>query len=193
MADMKMCVACAEEILAEAKLCKHCKTRQDDPAWVEQDQSKVVLAPHERRVPMGSMSVEEWVREERIRVDKDSDEYQNSLVSFDASKPPSEGDLVPADCVWAVFPWPGPLPGHLLPGDFGATNPKKFFGKLGDVRGWTYQELEHCAGAPFQTIPRADGGRTVVWSYGGLFEAWSGALYFDRYGVCAGVGTETSF
>ena len=33
MSDQKTCVACAEQILVAAKLCKHCGTRQDDDAF----------------------------------------------------------------------------------------------------------------------------------------------------------------
>ena len=31
---MKPCIACAEDIKPDAKLCKHCGTRQDDPAFL---------------------------------------------------------------------------------------------------------------------------------------------------------------
>ena len=32
-AETKSCIACAEDIKAEAKLCKHCNTRQDEPTF----------------------------------------------------------------------------------------------------------------------------------------------------------------
>lgn len=34
MSDFKKCIACAEEILVEAKLCKHCRTSQDSPIFL---------------------------------------------------------------------------------------------------------------------------------------------------------------
>jgi hypothetical protein len=39
MATKKNCVACAEPILTNAKLCKHCGTLQDDPRFAHEDQS----------------------------------------------------------------------------------------------------------------------------------------------------------
>jgi len=69
----------------------------------------------------------------------------------------------------------------------------KFFGNLGDVRGWTYPEFERGAGTPFTTMPQPNGHRTVVWSHGGLLQAWSAAFYFDSYGVCYRIGNETQF
>jgi hypothetical protein len=32
--EMKLCIACAEEIKAQAALCKHCNTRQDEPIYL---------------------------------------------------------------------------------------------------------------------------------------------------------------
>jgi hypothetical protein len=40
MAGAKECVACAEEILIAAKLCKHCGTTQDDPRFTFQESQK---------------------------------------------------------------------------------------------------------------------------------------------------------
>lgn len=44
MSEKKTCIACAEEIMAAAKLCKHCGTVQDDPAF--NDDLKANLVPH---------------------------------------------------------------------------------------------------------------------------------------------------
>ena len=197
MAETKLCVACAEEIKAEARLCKHCNTAQDDPRWSSDIRAEgddtVLLAPSEQRVPQGSMSAEEWDERTSISVEKDSEELKASATPFDPSIRPQPDDLVPADCIWAVYPWPGPLPSNLMPGTFSTPNPQKFFTSLGNVRGWTYAEFETCAGVPFTTMPSADGGRTLVWSHGSLFGAWSASFYFDRYGICLGIGSETNF
>jgi hypothetical protein len=45
MSNTKKCIACAEEILAEAKLCKHCQTRQDAEEFTEA--SDPVLVKHD--------------------------------------------------------------------------------------------------------------------------------------------------
>jgi hypothetical protein len=44
MSDQKECIACAEPILAAAKLCKHCGTRQDDEAFAEEITPQLI--PH---------------------------------------------------------------------------------------------------------------------------------------------------
>ena len=44
MPDQKACVACAEQILVAAKLCKHCGTRQDDNAF--SGEQPPALMPH---------------------------------------------------------------------------------------------------------------------------------------------------
>ena len=196
MPETKPCIACAEEIKVEARLCKHCQTAQDDPRWEKPealDENFVVLSPSERRVPQDSMTAEQYDLMESVTVEVGSDEHQNSLVPFDMSKPPGKGDLVPGDCVWAIYPYPGPLPQSLLQGSWGGTNPMKFFGNLGDVRGWTYSDFLRGAGTPFTTMPQPNGHQTVVWSHGGLLQAWSAAFYFDSYGVCYGIGNETQF
>lgn len=193
--DVRLCIACAEEIKAEARLCKHCKTAQDDPRWSQQSQTKrddtLVLNPDEQRVPQGSMTPEEWDARGAVEVKKGSEEHENAGSAFDPTVQPKPDDLVPADCIWAVFPWPGPLRSGLIPGRWSSPNPAKFFDELGDVRGWTYAEFERCAGAPFNSSRRPDGGKTVIWSHGSLFGAWSAAFYFDKYGICYGIGSET--
>jgi hypothetical protein len=46
METTKRCIACAEEILADAQLCKVCKTRQDDPSFINKSaQTPNVEAP----------------------------------------------------------------------------------------------------------------------------------------------------
>lgn len=196
MPETKACIACAEDIKAEAKLCRHCQTAQDDPRWGEPDAidpNLIVLSPRERRVPQGSMTAEQFDLMESVTVDVGSEEQKLSQEPFDSSRPPGTEDLVPGDCAWAIYPYPGPLPRNLLQSSWSGTNPMKFFAALGNVTGWTYGEFERGAGAPFTTIPRQDGHRTVVWSHGGLLQAWSAAFYFDSYGVCYGIGNETQF
>ena len=196
-AEVKACVACAEDIRVEARLCKHCKTAQDDPRWTKQAKpdgdDKILLSPSERRVPQGSMTAEEWDARQTVEVEKGSEEHENAGRPFDPTVRPKSDDLVPADCVWAVFPWPGPLGSNLISGNWKGPNPEKFFSELGDVRGWTYPEFELGAGEPFSSSPKPDGGKTVIWSHGSLFGAWSAAFYFDKYGICYGIGSETKF
>lgn len=195
MAATRDCVACAEEIKAEAKLCKHCGTRQDDPQWVQPEpvpDNMVLLRDDQRRVPQGSLTVEEWGESKTILVEVGSIEHQRADAPFDPTVRPNKEDLVPADCVWAFAPWPGPMPANLIPGSFATPNPQKFFVALGNVRGWTYAEFEQCAGPPFNRGGLVDGVQTVIWSHGSLFGAWSASFYFDKYGICIAIGNETS-
>lgn len=195
MIESKLCVACAEEIKVEAKLCKHCQTRQDDPAWsslAAVPENMVLLSASQRRIPQGSLTPEQWDLKESKYVEIGSAEHQQADAPFDPSVRPEPGDLVPADCVWAFAPWPGPMPANLIPGLLSSPNPAKFFGALGNVRGWTFAEFLQCAGAPFSRGAVDGGQQTVIWSHGSLFGAWSAAFYFDSYGVCFGIGSETS-
>lgn len=46
------CIACSELILAEAKLCKHCKTRQDDSSRSNRDKNAAISSlPKKAAVP----------------------------------------------------------------------------------------------------------------------------------------------
>lgn len=195
MSETKFCIACAEEIKLEAQLCKHCKTRQDDPEWAPPEvvpDNMVLLSVAQRRVPQGSLSRDEWLEMESKLVEVGSVDHENADAPFDPSVRPEKDGLVPADCVWAMTPWPGPLPANLILGSFSTPNPPKFFGAIGNVQGWTYSEFEQGAGAPFSNGNLVDGVRTVIWSHGSLWGAWSAAFYFDKYGICMGIGNETS-
>ena len=188
MSETKECVACAEEIKAKAKLCKHCGTEQGDSRWAPDIEGLVRLEPGEQRVSPGSMTAEEFDQLGTIVVAVNSPEHLNSSAPFDPTAQP--GTLVPADCVWAIYPYPGPF-------DQSKTaifnNAQKFFGSLDSVMGWTFAEFENYAGPPFNTMQREGGKFVAIWSASGFFGAWSAAFYFDRYGVCFGIGSETQF
>ena len=59
MQETKKCIACAEEILADALLCKHCGTRQDDGTFATNqgsngvDANPSLVAPETKRRPKG--------------------------------------------------------------------------------------------------------------------------------------------
>jgi hypothetical protein len=188
MSEIKECVACAEEIKINAKLCKHCGTDQGDSRWTPSVEGMVHLEPGEQRVSPGSMTPEEFDQAATIIVAVNSPEHLNSSAPFDPTAEP--GALVPADCVWAVFPYPGPFDVSKLPI---FNNAEKFFGSLESVMGWTFREFENYAGPPFNKMQREGGQFTAIWSTGGFFGAWSAAFHFDGYGVCMGVGTVTQF
>lgn len=107
-----------------------------------------------------------------------------AAADFDARTPPAPGTPVPADCVWARVPYPGPATGHLTKGPA-----HKRLQAVGAVAGRPFQELERLAGPPTNRRLLPNGEREYAWQ-GTNF--WSSSkeglwLHFDRYGVCSGV------
>lgn len=108
--------------------------------------------------------------------------------TFDASTPPNPGDPVPADCVWARYPYPGPVPYRL------SGQPHKRLEQLGTLVGRPYAEITYHVGHPVSSQETVNGVRICTWQGK---EFWSSAtvtasLFFDRYGVCAGLADQTS-
>lgn len=109
-------------------------------------------------------------------------------ITFDASLPPQPGDPVPPDCVWARYPYPGPLAGPLR------GQPHKRISDLGLVVGRPMTEIVACVGQPSSRQLMVSGEQVVSWA-GKDF--WTSAtvtvsLLFDRYGVCEGVAGESA-
>ncbi|MBT2517180.1 DUF2510 domain-containing protein [Streptomyces sp. ISL-90] len=149
----------------------------------------VTLVPSQRRVPMGSLSDPE-AAERSVSVPADSPEALVAGGRFDPSiRPPMPDELVPADCVWAYWPYPGPFPSD--PARLGRIDQK--FVAMGTLVGRHINEI-HAAVGPAMVDVQQDGLRSVVW---GRTSVWSGSwqinLVFDSYGVCARVGNQTRF
>lgn len=107
-------------------------------------------------------------------------------VEFDSSTPPQEGTRVPADCVWAEIPHPGPIPRGRK---FGDTASRMV--ALGTIAGRTEREIVSFVGPPNSRNSIGNGGYILQWI---KISAWSNSshyvLRFDRYGVCWGIDHE---
>ncbi|NMM83092.1 hypothetical protein B2J88_01695 [Rhodococcus sp. SRB_17] len=107
-------------------------------------------------------------------------------VEFDASTPPQPGTQVPADCVWAQIPHPGPIPRGKI---FGDTSSR--MQALGIIAGRTEHEIVSFVGPPNSRNSTGDGDYILQWI---KISAWSNSshyvLRFDRYGVCWGIDHE---
>ncbi|GAA1059770.1 hypothetical protein [Agromyces bracchium] len=138
---------------------------------------------------MGSLS-DPAQTEKSITVEATSPEALEARRPFDPSvRPPTPDELVPADCVWAYFPYPGPFPRDPRP----LSRIDQKFVAMGTLIGRHFNEIASIAGIPMVDMSR-DGIRSSVWGRTSLWTgSWQINLVFDRYGVCARVGTETAF
>lgn len=104
---------------------------------------------------------------------------------FDPSSPPSDGALVPADCVWAYVSHPGDFPDY----PYGKTVPDSFR-RMGTLRGRTFDEIAEVVGLPQSAVNLATGGRVATWTRTTLFGGYEITLSFDPYAVCVAVVSE---
>lgn len=105
-----LCSSCSSIMDANAKFCAHCgKANQAENLSAE----AIFLEGHARRFKYGS--AESLLSAgESIWVDSSSEEFKNANSPFSPTKIPQEGDLVPGDCVWSSFKYPGPISPEIL-------------------------------------------------------------------------------
>lgn len=120
-------------------------------------------------------------------------------IIFDARIPPLPGTPVPHDCVWARYPYPGPLQGErhvsLYEKFFGYPTPGGAYQRIlemGLVVGRTAIEIITVAGNPSGATTMVDGDELYTWVGKDFWtnRPFSITLVFDRYGVCGGVADE---
>jgi hypothetical protein len=181
------CTTCGSAIEQADDFCRSCGVaiRLQD---LEPAVTMVTLRPGERRVPMGSL-VDPNESENPIEAEPTSDEVARANAPFDPRMIPAPGALVPANSVWAFWPYPGPFPDR--PNEFGRLEQK--FVAMGVLVGRTIFEINATVGLPMVNIDRGD-HRSTVWGRTSLFSgSWQINLVFDRYGICLKKGAETAF
>ena len=191
MSETKPCIACAEPILMSAKLCKHCKVAQNDQRFAEDTSNKVLIPFKHRRVLYASVDSKSIKEEDMQDVWVDPDSEESKLASarpFSGELPPSDGDLVPRDCVWAYARHPG----YGWPGLIESSNVKTFFTTAGALTGRRLLEIQDYVGPPNVSMADSFGWPTLSWSQNGFFSTYQVTLKFDPYYVCVGLLDELS-
>lgn len=104
--------------------------------------------------------------------------------SFKADHPPRFGATVPADCVWATTPYPGPL----------KINAKSAMLRVNRIAALDpiarpLKQIISCIGKPDAVSTHADGTFLHQWqkTHPARGNSYHLALTFDRYGVCSGI------
>jgi hypothetical protein len=143
----------------------------------------------DRRIPVGSASLQEndtIMEAGGVWVSPKSEEAKNAGALFDPKVIPTEGSLVPADCIWSVHAYPGPP-------NVRSQNPKKAMVEMGQLVGRPFDEIVEHVGAPNSRQAGEEGIFACVWMEVGFLSAWTITLVFDSYGVCASVVNESAF
>jgi len=184
----KFCTNCGAEVSSGNRFCGTCGTPFGGGEPNAENAGKIFVKNSERRVPVGSINPEdndEIIEAGGVWVGPESEEAKNAGKPFDPSQIPAEGDLVPADCMWSIHPYPGKPNVH-------SKGSKKAMGELGQLVGRTYEEIVKFAGGPNSREPAEDGLMGAVWMEMGFLSAWSITLVFDSYGVCGAVLNEST-
>jgi hypothetical protein len=81
--------------------------------------NQVVLEGRERRFPYGTLPITPLGEARKtVFLDASDPEVARANSPFSSAQIPQVGDLVPGNCVWVSFEYPGPLPAHVLGGNF---------------------------------------------------------------------------
>lgn len=183
------CSQCGNKVGVEARFCSSCGSAVDASAAKRETLS---FALSELRVPYGTGNLEMLPPDQRsadvVSIPADSDLVKTARTTFDKSRIPSDGDLVPMDCVWAFVKHPGEFPNGIVP----YMSIDKKFVSMGTLRGRTFREIEEAAGPPMSKVAHM-GCTNAVWGKTGFISFWQIALTFDPYGVCMGVYSENNF
>jgi len=174
------CSSCGTETVQNQFHCSTCGA-QIIEAMPASDQ--VVLEGRERRFLYDSTPLLE--ARKTVYLDPNDPEVARANSPFDPSKIPQEGDLVPGNCVWVSFAYPGPIPAHVRGGTFESNI-------TGDwLIGRPKTEVNQILGAPFVQVREIQdlGGFTIFLSLYkeefGLFKqkVRVAGVWFDEYDV----------
>lgn len=183
------CTNCGAERAAGNKFCGQCGLAFESGDGSAENAGKIFLKNSERRVRVGSVSPEsneEIFEVGGVWVDPNSEEAKSAGTEFDPKRIPSSEDLVPADCIWSIHPYPGKP-------NVKSSGAQKAMTEMGKLVGRPYDEIVKYAGAPNSRQTNEEGMLIAVWMEMGFFSAWSVTLVFDSYGVCGTVANETAF
>ena len=97
----KYCSSCGAETAADKV---HCITCGAAYAEALPEENMLLLRAKDRRFEYGSISFSE--SSEDIYVRPDSEELRKAMTPFDSRRIPSEGDMVPGNCIWAALKYP---------------------------------------------------------------------------------------
>ncbi len=186
------CSSCGEVFSSDLNYCKFCGAHRESDLPGE---NQIKLEGWQRRFEYGS--AQKWSEAcASVIVNSDSEEALRANSSFDCSRIPSDGDLVPGDCIWSSIKYPGPLPSNVLGRSFDEN-------LLDDawVTARPESEIIQVFGEPIVSRKRPWGsvpgeGFSILLfskSFGFLNRNVKvGGVWFDCYGVALSVETNVS-
>jgi hypothetical protein len=182
------CGKCGTKADEGNSFCSQCGSKLAATKGKTQAKNTVLIPYSQMRVPYGTMTIEkiQEMGDGPYEVPKDSPEALAAKTPFDAAVIPSDGDLVPIDCVWAFFRHPGKFPGDP---SFGSIDER--FVAMGNLQGRLHKEIARHVDAPITDLAIGD-ERTCVWGKTGFFSIWQIGVKFDKYGVCIGIFSQTN-